>query len=55
MVGALAMSEAGSGSDVMSMKLTANKDGRHFFCWGVDIVIFYCFDKHDNSMIHILY
>ena len=50
------MSEAGSGSDVMSMKLTANKDGEHFCCGGVDIIIFCCFDKYDNSVIHtILY
>ena len=30
-VGALAMSEAGSGSDVVSMKLKAEKKGRWFF------------------------
>ncbi len=33
-VGALAMSEAGSGSDVMSLKLDAKKDGSHYILNG---------------------
>ena len=34
-VGALAMSEVGSGSDVVSMKLRADKDGE---CMGEDVM-----------------
>ena len=33
-IGALAMSEAGSGSDVVSMKLKAEKDGNHYILNG---------------------
>ncbi|MEM8548222.1 MAG: isovaleryl-CoA dehydrogenase [Pseudomonadota bacterium] len=38
-IGALAMSEAGSGSDVVSMRLTATRDGDHFVLNGTKMWI----------------
>lgn len=57
-IGALAMSEAGSGSDVVSMKLKAEKDGDHYVLNGskfwitngpdADIIVVYA--KTDNKV-----
>ena len=58
-VGALAMSEMGSGSDVVSMKLTATKSGDRFLLNGskmwitnapnANIFVVYAKTKHENS------